>query len=590
MKNKPTSESPRQSILLTYLRRSNSSKNERGIALLMTLIMGALLIAGANALIIRQLTARKLGASESYQQMAETAAISGFNRILSQLNNPTRSAYKGYLYSLDNNPNDGWNWKALKGIQPPSLEEACVQTNGNYALPTHPQAVSTNSLVWPTDTVPLLSEAPLTSNTLRDDGKTDLQSYYRLRSFESDFASNQATGIFTVEGLVKRAGSPNSEILARTLLTRSIDIKFVVASPNDWAIINAAQFADIGNITIDGKGLIAWNVDKLWPIECSQSKLKSKIAAPSAIIKGDNERQYILGTTEKLPLIWPVIERGIPGSLLYEANRRNDTLSGEHRVWSFDDSDTINRGDNCVNNVACVRDGSKTSIDAYNPADIAIQGNTITIEADQICKSEPLNSDKPCHMYVEYMNLNSTQVLIENSTRPVTIHLLSSISNRPDIPSPTAITTGTITLNGTSKFCGVDNGSSECNEKPEMLIITNDRNDGNYSNYCNSDIGVVEFGGEGQNRRLPSAWVSLQSGTVKLNEDTKFRGVLWAQNLCSQGHNLTVLTNNKNNPSKSIVEDAEDLWLWRKNNLWGGNGRQTLRGIRGSGMDLFEKF
>ena len=32
----------------------------------------------------------------SYQQMAETAALNGFNRILGELNNDDNTAYKGY--------------------------------------------------------------------------------------------------------------------------------------------------------------------------------------------------------------------------------------------------------------------------------------------------------------------------------------------------------------------------------------------------------------------------------------------------------------------------------------------------------------
>ena len=58
-------------------------------------MMGMVLIAGVTGLLIRQLTARKLAASESYQQMAETAALNGFNRILSELNDDDSSSYKG---------------------------------------------------------------------------------------------------------------------------------------------------------------------------------------------------------------------------------------------------------------------------------------------------------------------------------------------------------------------------------------------------------------------------------------------------------------------------------------------------------------
>ena len=83
--------------------------------------------------------------------------------------------------------------------------------------------------------------------------------------------------------------------------------------------------------------------------------------------------------------------------------------------------------------------------------------------------------------------------------------------------------------------------------------------------------------------RLPAAMVTLQSGTFSLNEDTTIHGLIWAQNICGNNHSLTV-------KSQSVVDDAERVWKSRENDLWGGNGRKTIRGIRGSGMDLFEKF
>ena len=66
----------------------NRPNNEEGIALVLVLLMGFLLIAGSSALLVRKLVERKVGAFTSYQQMAENAAISGFNHILSLLNNP----------------------------------------------------------------------------------------------------------------------------------------------------------------------------------------------------------------------------------------------------------------------------------------------------------------------------------------------------------------------------------------------------------------------------------------------------------------------------------------------------------------------
>ena len=69
-------------------------KQEQGLSMLIAMMMGMVLMAGVTGLLLRQLMARKLGASESYQQMAETAALNGFNRILSELNNNDNGTYK----------------------------------------------------------------------------------------------------------------------------------------------------------------------------------------------------------------------------------------------------------------------------------------------------------------------------------------------------------------------------------------------------------------------------------------------------------------------------------------------------------------
>ena len=67
----------------------------------MALLMGMVLMGGATALMVRMMGARKLSASESYQQLAEAAAVNGFNRILATLNSPQKQNYLGYLYLIN---------------------------------------------------------------------------------------------------------------------------------------------------------------------------------------------------------------------------------------------------------------------------------------------------------------------------------------------------------------------------------------------------------------------------------------------------------------------------------------------------------
>ena len=94
-----------------FLLKRGRANGEEGLAMVLALLMGVTLIIGASGLLIRQLMARKLGSSESYQQMAEAASVNGFNRILSVLNNNDPSEYRGYLYNLVNNEDENFNWE-----------------------------------------------------------------------------------------------------------------------------------------------------------------------------------------------------------------------------------------------------------------------------------------------------------------------------------------------------------------------------------------------------------------------------------------------------------------------------------------------
>jgi Tfp pilus assembly protein PilV len=76
-----------------------SYRGEEGMAMVAALLMGVVLLAGTTGLMIRQLAARKLGAAESYQQMAESAALNGLNRILSDLNRDDSNHYRFFAIS-----------------------------------------------------------------------------------------------------------------------------------------------------------------------------------------------------------------------------------------------------------------------------------------------------------------------------------------------------------------------------------------------------------------------------------------------------------------------------------------------------------
>jgi hypothetical protein len=110
------------------------AKSEEGMALIITLMMGLMLLAGSSGLLARMTMSRKLGASESYQQMAETAALNGFNRILATLNNDDDEKYRGYYFNLDNKEgepdiqgDENLEWDtANNDPKPRPLEELCL--------------------------------------------------------------------------------------------------------------------------------------------------------------------------------------------------------------------------------------------------------------------------------------------------------------------------------------------------------------------------------------------------------------------------------------------------------------------------------
>ena len=129
-------------------------KDEQGISLVITLLMGIILISGATGLLIRQLTAKKLSASETYQQISEAAASNGFNRILAVLNNSSTAEYRGFLF-LENNEPPNWQWTADYAKEDYCSAEqikravTTEQEIGTTVLPDYPDSVG-DSTQWPT--------------------------------------------------------------------------------------------------------------------------------------------------------------------------------------------------------------------------------------------------------------------------------------------------------------------------------------------------------------------------------------------------------------------------------------------------------
>ena len=85
--------------------RQVARQDQEGMALVLALLLGMVMMDGVSGLLARQLMSRRLSAKESYQQMAEAAANNGLNRILGELNNAEPDQNRGFLFTLDNQLN-----------------------------------------------------------------------------------------------------------------------------------------------------------------------------------------------------------------------------------------------------------------------------------------------------------------------------------------------------------------------------------------------------------------------------------------------------------------------------------------------------
>ena len=345
---------------LLYRRKNYSG--EEGLALLLALLTGLTLLAGVTGLLARQLMARKLGASESYQQMAEAAAFNGFNRILGELNRNDPDNYRGFLFTLNNQsntnkPNSGFRWAQINTTEAEPLEELCTDTS--MGLPIH---TANEEATWPTghvgagdsETIISLPFIQDETKTQRKDGKQSIQTFYRLRGYSSPGDDGQGQGIFTIEGIVKRVGSSDEDSLARTLLTRSLYVNSRVVKPDHWGVLAAKHF-DLGPSYISGAGLIIWDVESADDFQEMLPDSSGRVGCSPSNLQSDIQGQLSTMASR----IWPVLNRGFPSTSLYEKYKDVDTMpdnSDSVRVWSFDDSENEQDEFHCgENKVVCTR-------------------------------------------------------------------------------------------------------------------------------------------------------------------------------------------------------------------------------------------
>ena len=300
---------------------------EEGMAMMISLLMGVVLLAGTTGLMVRQLMARKLGASESYQQMAESASLSGLNRIISDLNQDNRERYTGFLLSLNNSKGQwGWSTPNTSGYE---LVELCTPvTNATGA--------------YPSQTAGEAPEVGMNEGSMRIDGvEGDIQLAYRLRSYNTTATAGSGEGTFYVEGIVKR----NNNILARALLRRSLYVNSRVPGAGDWGVMSGYSLR-LNNTTINGPGHIFYLTNSpgsysasRYATACSSSNLLDSVGSSNSSLAGKDLTNQI----------WPInineSQRGVSGMpppILFEKEPVKDTTAEGNgtmvRMWSIDDS------------------------------------------------------------------------------------------------------------------------------------------------------------------------------------------------------------------------------------------------------------
>ena len=684
------------------LQRPNQ-EDEQGIALVISLLMGMLLITAATGLVVRQLTARKLGASESYQQMAETAASNGFNRIIAVLNNSDENNYRGFLLTEDNqpdtsDPSENWLWEkpwtstyvkgdfcAERAGLPPiaDINGKGITTNQDGSK----QSSSGNQ--WPRST----AGYALSSASLRSDGMGSVQSTFRLRSYTKDFSSGRGTGTFEVEGIIRRTGIDDvpDKTLARARLTRSLQLESSIGRSQDWGVLAARHFNDQGTTVVNGPGRFVWfvgsgntslcdsnfktvsaqqdpSLDIVWPVLLDSD---TPYIPSHTIFNRDGTVDQITYKGERYNRVWSFddTEAGLacgntksivctrPGALGEETipdlhtieqssgSNQQDTTSSDDEMeyktiwfgwgnlffWIGTCTDTENPEKNCASSntaskswswkgpynkdskikgkeisqwrykpdnpdikqigtckskkaSSCRRDKAKrwtwkdvVSTEKSTEPSNTESRNIIKIDSDDVC-TQKSNSDV-CHMYIEHMNLSNTDVYIKNNIRPIVLHLNlgEGVNRRVDLSSNYGYKIG----NG-AKICGVDSLSQatpSCNHNPSQFVITAEHN--KETTHCDTSIDHDDLQFEGES--LPAAWISMNRGRVRPSNVTS-RGMIWASSICNTGDTTIISEDANKTPYASVAKNDWNI------SDYAGIGRRTVRGIRGSGFDIFKRW
>lgn len=574
------------------------------MAMVMAMLMGTVLLAGTSSLMIRQMMARKLGAAESYNQLAESAALNGLNRIISDLNKDDRDNYTGFLLTLRNDSQQ-WGWA--------NPNSPATQTSPSTQLVELCTPVEKFINAYPSGTDDAPGIIPINTSNIRADGVDgEIEVGYRLRSYNTTATGGNGEGSFYVEGIVKRGNT----VLSRALLKRALYVNSRVAGAGDWAVISGHNLR-LNNTSIDGPGYVFYLTkapDNYSADEYSTScfgSLLDDVGATNEDIGGPNSDNQI----------WPInideTKRGISGlppANLFEKDRINDTTSDSDgdtiRIWSFDDSppapddrdgDDLNDIDPLTGEeilypplpcgeVICVRDADRTNASDFRTLakegiNLAQTGGKIKLSKNILCNN---SNNFDCHVHLDHVRLSSTKLHFEPSDSGAIVLRLDQPVSYPNNLNLTQA----INLSGSAELCAAT--SSGCSTNPEQLVILATSGEAPTTDACNRTEQSVAFTGS----TLPYALLYLPTGIVRPNNAT-LTGLVWASSVCVLNDEDALVDENTPPASFdlkteqngiSIVQKANDHWGWAERFNYPGYGRMVTRAIRGTSLDVFERW
>lgn len=522
------------SLIQQLLKRQQPAKDEQGMALAIAMLMGLMLTAASSGLLTKQLMLRRLGAAESYKQLAEMAATSGMNRLLASMNAVDTSEAGvdlTYLWELNQNANFS---NSDPNQQQWDLPIASIRPKLNQ--PCHPMQEPSSAELG-------LFEGELAGGAnLRDDGRASaVQASYRLRSYSNGGTS----GTFEIEGYATQAGG--DQVLSRSLLTRILSVEEAVASNKHWGVL-AAKTMQLGDSRIAGDGLALWLIDEATAQrEFGNSGSCTQILA-DATGSSDESMQADLWPRASEDSQFPSLE-----------------LFADHNIHPEQlDIDTSR----AQPNVVLGNGKSKQLRGLFDDEDNPTQ---ITLHSDYLCEGK---TDKPCLVRVQNLKLTdgislSVETGANGTSTPVILRLVDG-STHFDLAGGTLCQAGSAASQASTLPCS-------STAKAEHLVIA--APEGSASNSCTNQAFNLTLEGDS----LPAAVVLMPKGSTELSGPASLRGLLWSNSICAQP-GLTLSTTNPD--GSSVIAGFRQLWGKPSFQF----GRTAWRGVRGSTHDLFRRW